>query len=410
MNSKKFALAAVALACAAGAHAASQQTLSYTGDPSFTAAWIVDWNAANHTARLVEYLGASSGTYTDDGTLRVLTLATPIVTTQTTGDCNGLPMTQSVELRQLAVRHVSGGLHKGGAQLIEIGSTTDQGGCTPGWVTPYGSTSDAGTTTSYLDMDDRPSMDDLGHGATLAGMSDTDPTGLSDSVQLAARTVTFAHRAVTFSNSGAAVPRDVVDGWFVLDFGTFQRGYTRLSVDPHTHAEIWLGAAWSNGAPASIFQTLMVQPNAAAGFGGHNAQAHVWDSGLFLKSDYRTDLALYTDGTGAFEQREADATLDATTPARWAAVGANLVISRSNNPTSYYYLRTWVPIANYGKAHFVFESEDSHNLDVGIVSPHIVQRVNFYVDEGKATPPVVAPTLKVLARKTAPESANGVRP
>ncbi len=128
MNSKKFALAAVALACAAGAHAASQQTLSYTGDPSFTAAWIVYRNAADHTARLVEYLGASSGTHTDDGTLRVLTLATPIVTTQTTGDCNGLPTTQSVELRQLAVRHVSGGLHKGGAQLIEIGSTTDQGG------------------------------------------------------------------------------------------------------------------------------------------------------------------------------------------------------------------------------------------------------------------------------------------
>jgi len=39
---------------------------------------MIDWNAASHTAHLVDSVGAGDGTWTDDGTLRVLTLATPI--------------------------------------------------------------------------------------------------------------------------------------------------------------------------------------------------------------------------------------------------------------------------------------------------------------------------------------------
>jgi hypothetical protein len=413
MKSKKFALATIALACAAGAQAAPHQSVSYVGDPSFTAVYVIDWNSASHTAHLVDYLGTGDGTFTDDGTLRVLTLAAPIETTQVVGDCNGLPMTQLVDLRQLAVRHVSGGVHKGQAQVIEIGTTTDQGGCTPGLVAPYGSTGDAGTGTAvtYLDMNDRPDVDDLGHGATLAGMSDTDPTGLTGSVQFVARTVTFAHRAVTFSNSGVSVPRELVNGWFVLDFGTFQRGYTRLSVDPRTHAEQWLGAAWRNGAPANVFQTMMVVPNAQAGFGGHNAQAHVWNSGLFLHSDVPTHFELFRDNTGLFVEEDNTGTVILDMPATWSASGANLVIKRGFDPASVYNERTWVPIANYGKAHFVFENEDAHDVIGGIVSPRIAPRVNFYVDGGKATPPAPTPASKTLAaRKKVVDSATGLLP
>ena len=411
MNRKNLALAAVALACAASAHADHRKSISYVGDPSFSTAYIVDWNTATHAAHLVDYAGDGSGTFTDDGTLRVLTLSVPIETTLDTFDCNGLPMTQITDLTQLAVRHLSGGAHHGSAQVIEIGTTTDIGGCTPGLVTPYGSIADAGTTTSYLDMDDRPDLNDLRHGARLAGMSDTDPTGLVDSVQLVARTVTFAHRAVTFAHSGASVPRELVDGWIVLDFGTFQRGYTRLSVDPHTHAEQWLGAAWHAGAPTSIFQTMMVQPNGTAGFGGHDAQAHVWNSGLFLQSESPTDYQLFTDNTGLFETRDATGTLVQLMPAMWGDIGANVVITRSNDPSSYQYARTWVPIANYGKAHFVIENEDRHDTPTGGVTPRFVPRVNFYQDGGKATPPVTAPAAKVQARKaTTSEATHGVRP
>ena len=410
MKSKKFALAAVALACAAGAQAAPHQSVSYVGDPSFSTAWVVDWNNAAHSAHLVDYVGSGDGTFTDDGTLRVLTLAAPIETTQVAVDCNGMLMSQAVDLRQLAVRHVSGGAHKGSAQVIEIGTTTDLGGCTPGLVAPYGSTSDAGTAATYLDMDDRPSLDDLGHGATLAGMSDTDPAGLVDSVQLIARTVRFAHRAVTFSNSGVSVPRDLVNGWFVLDFGTFQRGYTRLSVDPKTHAEQWLGAAWSNGAPATVFQTMMVVPNAEAGFGGHNAQAHEWNSGLFLHSDAPTRFQLFRDDTGLFVEEDNTGTVVVNMPATWVDVGADLVITRAFDPSSFYWQRTWVPVANYGKAHFVFENEDGHDVIGGTVTPRILPRVNFYVDDGKATPPPPTPALKTLARKAVAEPAKGLRP
>lgn len=410
MQSRNFALAAVALACAAGVHADPQRTISYVGDPSLVIAYIVDWNAATHTAHLVDHVGNGGGTFTDDGTLRVLTLSAPIETTQHVFDCNGLPMTQTLDLNQLAVRHLSGGGHHGSAQVIEIGTTTDVGGCTPGLVTPYGTTDDPGTKTTYRDMDERPSTDDLRHGATLAGMSDTDPTGLADSVQLVARTVSFTHHAITFSHSGMSVPRDLVDGWFVLDFGTFQRAYTRLAVDPHTHAEQWLGAAWSAGAPTSIFQTMMVQPNAAAGFGGHAAQSHVWNSGLFLQSESPTDFQLYTDDTGVFEIKDTTGTVQTSMPATWTDSGANVVIKRSNDPASYEYVRTWVPIANYGKARFVFENEVRQDLATGTTSPRIVPRVNFYMDGGKATPPVAAPAAKVLTRKAAPESVRILRP
>ena len=155
--------------------------------------------------------------------------------------------------------------------------------------------------------------------------------------------------------------RPVPDGWFELDFGTFQRAYTRLAIDPHTHAEQWLGAAWSAGGPTSIFQTMMAQPNAAAGFGGHAAQSHVWNSGLFLPSESPTDFQLYADDTGVFEMKDTTGTVQLSMPA----------------------------IAT---------------------SPRIVPRVNLYMDGGKATPPVAAPAAKVLARKAVPESVRGLRP
>ena len=406
MNRNRFAIGVVTLAGAAAAQAAPHTSISYLSDPSFATAYLVDWDAATHRAHLVDYVGSGDGTWTDDGTLRVLTLSAPIETTQDTFDCNGLPMTQTVDMLQLAVRHVSGGAHKGSAQLIEIGTTTDIGGCTPGLVAPYGSTSDPGTTTTYADMADRPDMDDLSHGAVLAGMSDSAPN--VDTTQLVARLTTFAHHGLTFANSGATVPRDLVDGWFVLDFGTFQRGYTRLAVDPHTHAETWLGAAWAGGRPTSVFQAMMVVPNAAAGFGGHSAQAHVWNSGMFLKSDSPTDYQLYTDDTGAFEEKDASGNLLFSQPATWADSGANLVLTRSSNPAYSFYVRTWVPIANYGKAHFVFENEDMHDVVGGTVSPRIVPRVNFYVDDGKATPPATTPAVKALARKAPAESTKGL--
>ncbi|MCK9684809.1 hypothetical protein [Scleromatobacter humisilvae] len=408
MIRSRFALGALALACAAAAQAAPHTRLSYVSEPSFLTAYLIDWDAATHRAHLVDFAGNADGTWTDDGTLRVLTLSAPIETTQDTFDCNGLPMTQTVDLRQVAVRHVSGGAHKGSAQVIEIGTTTDIGGCTPGLVTPYGSTSDPGTPTTYADMADRPGMDDLAHGATLAGMSDTDPAGVVDPTQLVARLTTFAHHSVTFADTGASVPRDLVDGWFVLDFGTFQRGYTRLSVDPHTHAETWLGAAWSSGGPTSVFQTMMVVPDASAGFGGHNAQAHVWNSGLFLQSDSPTDYQLYADNTGVFEEKDTSGNVLLSMPATWADSGANLVLTRSNNLASNFYVRTWVPIANYGKAHFVFENEDLHTVASGSVSVRILPRVNFYVDAGKATPPATTPAAHTLARKPAPEAVKGL--
>ena len=110
------------------------------------------------------------------------------------------------------------------------------------------------------------------------------------------------------------------------------------------------------------------------------------------------------------EQKARDGSFDGVMPATWSDSGANVVISRSLNFAVSHRTRTWVPIANYGKENFVIENEDCHVVASGSVTPFIVPRVNFYVDEGPATPPAPAPAARTLARKAAAKPAHGVQP
>ncbi len=56
------------------------------------------------------------------------------------------------------------------------------------------------------------------------------------------------------------------------------------------------------------------------------------------------------------------------------------------------------------------QNEDLYDAPSGaLTQTRFVPRVNFYVDDGKATPPAVAPAVKLLARKAVPESAKRVR-
>ena len=79
----------LALAACATVAAARSTTLAYAV-PSFGLAdgYVVDWND-DGTAWLSDLSGAGGGTYTDDGTQRLLTLTTPISMIYDNYDCNG---------------------------------------------------------------------------------------------------------------------------------------------------------------------------------------------------------------------------------------------------------------------------------------------------------------------------------
>ena len=49
-----------------------------------------------------------------------------------------------------------------------------------------------------------------------------------------------------------------------------------------------------------------------------------------------------------------------------------------------YFLRTWAPLANYGKNHFILEWEDLFDPAGNLLEHNFVPRVNWYFDEGKA--------------------------
>jgi hypothetical protein len=105
--------------------------------------WLVDWNTKKHTAHVTDNIGASDGTFTDDGTQRVITLATPISHTVTQVDCtyeNEFP--QRIDVTRIVLRPTTGTSKRGTSQVVEIGTTTDLGGCTPGLVTSFGAPTD----------------------------------------------------------------------------------------------------------------------------------------------------------------------------------------------------------------------------------------------------------------------------
>jgi len=381
-----FAAAAFAmLASASTALAASRTSVSYLPiDAALPQAYIVDWNAKTHRVHVVELRVNGDGSYTDDGTQRLVTFdgaGLPPFLIDTV-DCNDQPMQQSVEITQMVFRPVSGTLHKGTAQVVEIGYMTDIGGCTPGQQTPFGSPSDPGTSTNNLDMADRASIADLVPGAQLAGPSE-DPSQPGQNYFLQAQVTTFGSGTLTFQTSGHAWPYTNSNGWIVIDFGTFQRGYTRVTRNAKTGVEDWIIADWQAGAPVNVEPTPMVEPNAAAGFGSKGATAHVWNEGLYANEPVTYEYALYKDHSGL---RLIDGGIDGQEPVTWSSMGAGdaapLDIRRNVQDT--YFSRTWVPLANYGKNHFVMESEDIYDLDGNFLQHYFEPRINWYVDEGKA--------------------------
>lgn len=375
--------ATFALASALLAPAAVARTLAYVW-PNFStsAAWLVDWNTRGR-AHIGTNQGAGDGTYTDDGTQRVLTLSRPISVTVDSLDCNGLPYQQRTDYRQFVFRGLSGTARSGTAAVVEIGSITDIGGCTPGQVVPFGALTDTGMTTNYLDMANRAPVTDLLPGVQLVGLSDDMYSPVNGSQSLTQQVVTLSRSTLGFAVSGVAYPYTLVDQWlsYTVPIGANRR-YTRLARDARTGVETWLGADWGSTQFGPVWLVMMTQATAGATFGTVKQAARVWTSGLFIGSSTTLEYDLYRNGSGQRVLMDANGTTVA--PVTWGLTANNLETTRITGTVLRQ--RTWVPVATYGANHFVLEEEVAF-FDDGSSQRQIPPRVNYYVDGGPAVPP-----------------------
>ena len=389
-NALCAAIGAALSTCAAMAHTAPdalQKITYYSQDLTYGLAYVITWDTTAHRAHFAETYGNFDGSWVDDGAQRVFTLDTPLVLTYQISDCNGNAMTQHDVTTQLVIRTVSGEPDKGDSAVVPIGYDQDVDGCTPGLVVHYGATTDAGIPLLRRAASLRPPMDDLVPGARIAGLAENPIDTYGDLPVLAAQVATFGRDHITFEGTGHRFPSTLTpDGWLVIDFGTFKRAYTRVDRRRDTGGEIWFGAEWVAGAPASIELSSVVAPTVDAGFGDLADTSHQWFDGLFQVYE-PTTFDLYRDHTGTELIDTGAGTPPSRSPLTWSRAGAALQISRTGSSGTT--VHTWHPIAIHGRNHFVIESEEIYinGVDAG---PAFAPRVNWYVDEGKAVKPTSA--------------------
>lgn len=379
MNLYVTTLAAAVAALVASA--ASAETVLHVGPRSTNSAYVFEWQGARAT--VVSTLGRVGATVSGRGATRIATLDTPYSSSYVTSDpdCPDSESEIRHDVLKLAVVRLSGSARRGTSKIVDIGTETTLSGCNAGRVVRFGSPSDDGLATRHLAADLRPSMADLVPGTKLAGPSEQADISLFP----AADVVSFAAGSVSFQTTGHVYAQNVVDGWLVLDLAGVQRGYTRFSVDPYGD-ETWIGADWSAGVPVAVYSTSMVKPAAGAGFGGTLRAARIWESGLQLGSNEPVYYELYRDGTGTRVLKDLAEGTESRMPVTWRFEGANLVTLRQVNMSGTVARRQWVPLRNSAGRRFVMESETRDKPD-GSSQLYVPPRVNFYVDEGAATPP-----------------------
>lgn len=390
------ALLAAALASALPAFAAN---VLHVTSRDTNGAWQFDWRGT--AATVVSGVGRAEASVVAIGPRRLATLAAPL--SQTFVDFDPDCPTTEVHIRrdvlQLAVTRLSGTEARGTSAVVEIGTTTTLDGCNAGRVVPFGAPGDAGIATQHLAAALRPSKADLSPGVTLAGPSDQPGLDGFPAVDV----TTFGAGALSFAASGGVYATDTVDGWLVLSLPFGQRGYTRVAVD-RAGAETWVAADWSAGLPQRVFNTLMVKPAPGAGFGTPRQAARIWESGLFSGSNNPFYFYLYRDGSGERVSVDMAAGTELRSPVRWRLEGETLVTVRDLGSGLGH--RTWVPLRNSGSTRFVLESE-SIRTPGGGEEPFIAPRINFYLDEGAATPP--PPAARPHAPATARQPLNRPR-
>lgn len=359
--------------------AAAKEVAYYTPSDGNDSAYLIDW--AKSKARVVNGVGAQKGSVTGDSAQRVVTLSSPLSVTYPASDSCGLEIQLRYDTNQVVVR-------EGGktAQIIEIGTSTNLGGCEDGLVTPFGSPTDAGVTHVQVAMAKRPPVTDLIPGVVMAGFSED--AQLPGESQVAQDVAVMQAGSLMFQTTGNTVPASFsADNWLLLALPFEQRGYARLTVDAKTGGEHWLRAVWVNGQAQRVDEALLVKPVAGASFGSVKQASRMWESGLFSGTRTPFYLYLYQAGNGERVSKDLDAGTEFRSPITWVFSGNDIVQTRSLGGGYYRGDRTWQPLRDVGTFdEWVMESELLTDPD-GVVTTLIKPRVNLYVDTGKAVPP-----------------------
>jgi hypothetical protein len=380
VSTRRLAAAAFALAACA---AQGAQTVYVPQSYGVVGGYLIDWNGA--TAHVISGGGNAGGSVARSGRQRVVTLAVPI-SVQFSGfdSCGGESLMQA-DTQQVAVTTVTGTDGRGTSAVVEVGVTRTLTGCDAGTEVPFGSLTDPGLAAQHLPMSARPSVSDLVPGIALAGPSE-EPASAGDPFVSADVLTLQAGGMASFARSGHVVPASFdADQWLVLILPGFERAYARILVD-RSGAERWLMAERAGGVPQTVQSALMVKPAAGAGFGGVRRASRIWESGLFAGSNNPFFIELYATGAGARVSKDLAAGTETRTPVTWAFSGPDIVQTRALGSDSG--VRTWKPLANGGgRAHFVMEDEIYVPADGTPPFTLIKPRINFYIDEGAATPP-----------------------
>ncbi|WP_396267535.1 hypothetical protein [Ideonella sp.] len=386
----------------ATAQAAVIQTAYYVDSHGRTNTFLVDWNNTKLKADIVDGQGKMTGTYTDDGTRRIVTLTIPRVFDfpgEHFDSCGQPATARSTETRFAFLRQ-SGTERSGTTAISADTSRVVVDGCDAGLVLSSTSIDDITEAQSHLRMSARPSMSDTIPGARWAGFSETPRTDLQSQVSSLGVDLTtlLTGGSMQFARTGTAVPAAVnSQGWLMLSFPSFSRGYTRLKVDTSTGAETWLMADFVADKPAWVQEILVTRSLAGGTFGTLTQAARQWNSGLFVDTNNPFLIYLYRDGTGERIFLDLAAGTEMRAPIdSWVFDGPNIVQTRRSGVTSTA-VRTWEPIGNLGKIRWVLEREFRRMSD-GSELPFIAPRVNFYIDTGRATP--LPPPLGTAARSS----------
>lgn len=354
---------------------------------------LIDWRSVSRV-RLVNHLGAQSGTVTRSGSQAVVTLDAPLselVASSEPDSCGEFPELRQ-ETRQIVVRDVDGGLLRGVSQVVDIGTRTPTEGCDAGVSVPFGSASDDGVSMNRVAMLARPLTLDMQPGVQVAGFSEQEWLPGSGSTLAADVVSLYAGNQAVFSGSGRVVDAAFnADRWLVLNFGSFERAYTRLAVDLATSAEVWLRADWAGGEIRRVVADPVVKLAGPVGFGTEAQAARVWESSLFTATRQPFFIHLYQGGTGERVFKDLDAGTETRAPLNWSFVGVNILQSRVIGTVGRRE-RTWVPLRNRGTGiRFVMESEVQHFDDGRPAQTLIPPRVNHYIDRGAAMPAATSP-------------------
>jgi len=381
------ATALVALAATMGsfgpALAASSRSASFV-DETFASsrAYLVD-ELSPRRVRVVSADGAGEGVVASTVDGRLVTLDAPISATFL-GDWDscGNQATQRRDTRQILFRTLAGAPAVGRSGVVEIGSLTNLDGCDVGQETPFGSLADPGMPMLRRALSQRAPMNDLVPGTLIAGLQEG-PTQPESWLMATDVGQVLPGSQIKFSATGTVVKATLNPAkWWTLSLSGFERGYTRLSVDPTSGAERWLQAEFAGGLPVTVKLALGVKADAGASFGTLEQTSRMWESGMYLGSRTPFSTYLYPDGTGVRITQLLDTGEEFRGPVTWHLDGVNVVQVRSFGPAVR--TRTWQPLMVRDGYRFVMESEVIDTGDGHGPQPLLAPRLMFVIDRGAA--------------------------